>query len=105
MSMITRVVNELRTNGLASTLRKTADRLKQMKSLGKQVIFSCDLPLVTPDGQQGSLIVEHLDSEDRARMGRVLTHWDEDSMSRAVRERFGMGARLWLAKRDSEVVG
>lgn len=103
MSVISRGVRYLRTNGPTSTMSRVLTQLKRLQYWGKHVVYYCDLP-VGPPRAENILIVEVLDAEDRTKIHRVLTHWDEVAATKAVAERFRLGAQLWLAKKDSELV-
>jgi hypothetical protein len=103
MSFLFRWNRYLWTHGPITTTQRAVLGLKRLRCLGKHVVFSCELPLPEPRGVN-PLSIEAISSPDHADIQRVLTHWDERTATRMTSERFKLGAQLWLARRNSELV-
>jgi hypothetical protein len=103
MSFLVRWNRYLWTHGPIMTTRRAVIGLKRIRCLGKHVIFSCELPL-RDQIEENPISVKAVDSADEADIQRVLTHWDERAAKQMTDERFKLGAKLWLARKESNLV-
>ena len=99
---LSQLFRHLRNKGLLSTFQRGMERVRRFCFIGKHVVYSCDLPsdVALVDG---GLVVEELYASDVGKTHRIITHWDEEVAAHQTNARFRMGARLWVARIDSEL--
>lgn len=97
-----RTLQFVRKHGLGATVTRIGVEVRRRLYMGKQVIFSCDLPVAeSPDGS--SMNVERIRSMDEKDISRILDHWNPGEMKVLVRERFRIGAHLWIVRDASAI--
>lgn len=107
---VARFVDFYRRNGLRATVRRVQLALRRTLFSGSSVLFYCDLPTLTSPAPElpGSLKVErHRTQADLSPQdfGQITSFWNPKLASRNIRERFGLGASLWLIRYEDKLAG
>jgi ribosomal protein S18 acetylase RimI-like enzyme len=109
-SSISRVTDYFKRNGLRATLRRLGLAVKRALFSSRMVLFYCDLP--TLGWQQvempSSLKVErHTNQTDLSPrdLQEITSFWNPDLARRNLKERFELGASLWLTKCEDNLAG
>jgi ribosomal protein S18 acetylase RimI-like enzyme len=107
---ISRFSNYSRRHGLWATIRRTGVALKRSLFSSRSVLFYCDLATQTssPRDLPAFLKVERkrslaeLSPED---LEAMTSFWNPKLAQQNMKERFGLGASLWLIKSHDKLAG
>jgi hypothetical protein len=109
-SSISRFTVFFKRNGLRATARRLGLTARRALFSSRSVLFYCDLStLSSPTADlPGSLTVERhtnqtdLDAQD---MQEITSFWNPEQARRNLKERFELGASLWLIKFEGNLAG
>jgi len=109
-SSVSRLTDYFKRNGLRATVRRAGLAAKRGIFSGREVLFYCDLSTLMPSTADlcGSLNVErHKNQTDLSPrdLQEITSFWNPDLARRNVKERFGLGASLWLIKLEDNLAG
>ena len=109
-SSVSRLTDYFKRNGLRATVRRVGLAAKRAVFSGREVLFYCDLSTLMPAtvDLSGSLSVERYKNQadlSPRSLQEITSFWNPDSASRRVKERFGLGASLWLIKLKDNLAG
>ncbi len=109
-SSISRATDYFKRNGLRATLSRLGLAAKRALFSNRQVLFYCDLSTLKPPTADltSSLNVErHKNQTDLSPrdLQEITSFWNPDQARRNVKERFELGASLWLIKLQDNLAG
>jgi hypothetical protein len=109
-SSISRLTVYFKRNGLRATVRRVGLAAKRVLFSSRMVLFYCDLSaLISPTADlPSSLKVEpHKNQTDLSPrdLQEITSFWNPDLARRNVKQRFELGASLWLIKVDDNLAG
>jgi ribosomal protein S18 acetylase RimI-like enzyme len=107
---ISRFSDYSRRHGLWATVRRIGVALKRALFSGRSILFYCDLATQTSPPRELPTFLKaerikslaELNSEDLEAMTSV---WNPQLVRRNMKERFGLGASLWLIKSHDKLAG
>jgi len=107
---IPRLTDFYRRHGFAATVRRVGVAVKRSLFSGRSVLFYCDLATLNapPADLPSFLKVERkkscaeLNPED---LEAIISFWNPKLAQRNIKERFGLGASLWLIKSQDRLAG
>jgi hypothetical protein len=106
---IARFVGYYQRNGISATARRLGLALKRTLFSSRMVLFYCDIASQSPPANlPRSVTIERKTSQtsisplDLQDIGNV---WDRKLVQKNIKERFGLGASLWLIKWDGRLAG
>jgi len=107
---VSRFADYFKRHGLRATARRLGVAAKRSLFENRSVLFYCDLSTLNSRMRDlpASLKVERhrseadLSSED---FEQITSFWNRELASRNMRERFGLGASLWLIRFDEKLAG
>jgi len=107
---VSRFAVYLRLNGFRATVSRAALVVRRALFSGRQVLFYCDLsgPGSWPADLPSTLKVERKNSEaelSQPDLQEIVNFWNPKLSRRAIQERFGRGASLWIIKSEGTVAG
>jgi hypothetical protein len=108
--LISRFTVYFKRNGLRATIRRLGLAARRALFSSRMVLFYCDLPtLGSPTADlPGSLRVErHTNQTDLSPgdLQEITSFWNPDHADRNLKERFELGASLWLIKCENHLAG
>lgn len=109
-SSISRLAAYFRRNGLRATLRRFGLAARRALFSNRMVLFYCDLPtLSAPTAElpsslevQRHIIQADISSQD---LQEITSFWNREQARRNIKERFELGASLWLIKFNGVLAG
>jgi ribosomal protein S18 acetylase RimI-like enzyme len=109
-SSISRFTVYCKRNGLRATVRRIGVATKRALFSSRSVLFYCDLSTLHSPAAElpGPLKVErHRSQADLSpqELQEITSFWNPDLARRNLKERFDMGASLWLIKREDNLAG
>jgi hypothetical protein len=108
-SSISRFNAYLVRNGVRATARRIGIDVKRTLFSGRMVLFYCDLSaLGSPTAMPGSLKVERLRSHAELSptdLQGMASFWNPKQADRNIKERFELGASLWLIRCEEKLAG
>ena len=107
---ISRFADYLRRNGFRATIRRIGLATRRWVFSGRVILFYCDLSTVSSQAAElpGSIKVERKRSEADLKprdLEKITSLWNPKLARRNLRERFGLGASLWLIKSEDNLAG
>jgi hypothetical protein len=107
---ISRLAVYCKRNGLGATLRRVDLAAKRTLFSSRMVLFYCDLPLLSsPTPELPSLLkVERYTNQTDLSpqdLQEITSFWNPAEARRNLKERFELGASLWLIKVDDKLAG
>ena len=107
---ISRLTDYYRRHGLVTTFRRAGLAVKRAVFANRMVVFYCDLAgqLTSAVVLPSSLTMDRLRSEAELRGPDLLAmtrFWNPKQAHRNIRERFELGASLWLIKSEDQLAG
>ena len=107
---ISRFADYHRRNGFRATIRRIGLAAKRSLFSNRMVLFCCDLSVLTSSTADlpGSLKVERKKKEAEISpqdLQRITSLWNPKLAQRNMKERFGLGASLWLIKFEDQLAG
>jgi hypothetical protein len=109
-SSISRFTDYLKRNGFGATVRRVGLAARRALFFNRMVLFYCDLSMLgSPTADMpSSLRVERHTSQTNLSpqdLQEITSFWNPDLARRNVKERFELGASLWLIKVDDNLSG
>jgi hypothetical protein len=109
-SSISRFTDYLKRNGVGPTVRRVGLAARRALFSNRMVLFYCDLSMLgsPKEDMPSSLKVErHTSQTDLSPqdLQEITSFWNPDLARRNVKERFELGASLWLIKVDDDLAG
>lgn len=109
-SSVSRVTDYLKRNGLRATVRRVGLAARRALFSSRSVLFYCDLSALKPSAADlpSFLKVErhtnqaHLSPQD---LEEITSFWNPEQARRNLKERFELGASLWLIKSEEHLAG
>jgi GNAT superfamily N-acetyltransferase len=107
---MSRLTAYYRRNGLAATARRTALSARRSLFDGGSQLFYCDLSKLgqSPSPLPASSAIEPIFLESQLSdrdLQQMTSFWHPPLARRRIRQRFKLGAHLWLAKIDGNLAG
>lgn len=107
---VSRFADYYRRKGFGATIRRVGLAIRRSLFSSRSVLFYCDLstPGMAPKNLPGYLKVERkkssaeLSSED---LQEMTSFWNPKLARQNMKERFGLGASLWLIKSHDKLAG
>ena len=105
-----RVSDYFRRNGLRATVRRVGLAARRALFSSRMVLFYCDLSALKspPTELPGFLTVErHRNQTDLSPqdLQEITSFWNPELARRRIKERFELGASLWLIKLEDNLAG
>jgi hypothetical protein len=109
-SSVSRFTDFVRRNGLRATARRLGLEAKRSLFSSRSVLFYCDLSTFKPATADlpNSLKVERHANETGigpADLQEIISVWNPDQTRRNLKERFDLGASIWLIKVEDHLAG
>jgi ribosomal protein S18 acetylase RimI-like enzyme len=109
-SSVSRFTDYFRRNGLWATLRRLRVATRRSLFSSRSVLFYCDLSTLKPvtSDLPSSLKVERYASQSglsHADQQEIINVWNPEQARRNLKERFGLGASIWLIKSEDHLAG
>jgi hypothetical protein len=109
-SSISRLAVYFKRNGLRATIRRFAVAARRALFSSRMVLFYCDLPtLSSPTAELPSSLKfeRHTNQTDLSPqdLQEITSFWNPQQARRNLKERFELGASLWLIKFKDELAG
>jgi|HubBroStandDraft_5_1064220.scaffolds.fasta_scaffold30984_2 hypothetical protein len=109
-SSISRVSDYFKRNGLRATVRRLGLAAQRALFYSRMVLFYCDLPTLSPPTAEfpSFLKVErHTNQTDLSpeHLREITSFWNPEQAVRNLKERFELGASLWLIKCEGNLAG
>ena len=97
-------------HGLGATVRRAAQAARRVLFSGRMVLFHCDLSALsspTADLPSSLRVEQHKNQTDLSPYDfqAITSFWNPKLARRKVKERFELGASLWLIKVGDELAG
>src|SRR3954465_5231276 len=97
-------------HGLGGTVVRLGISAKRALFAGRMVLYYCDLSTLSSHAPelQGSLRVERYTCENdvnRQDLTQITSFWNPKLAEKNLKERFGVGASLWLLKSEGQLAG
>ena len=107
---VSRIADFYGRNGFVATVRRSLAAAKRAVFSGRSVLFYCDLATQAepPSGLPCSLAVERKRSSAELDLGdlqAMTSFWNPKLVQQNMKERFGLGASLWLIKSHNKLAG
>jgi len=109
-SSVSRLTDYFKRNRLRATVRRVGLTAKRAVFSGREVLFYCDpstLMAATVDLSSSLSVERYKNQTDLSPRDfqKITSFWNPDLASRRVKERFGLGASLWLIKLKDNLAG
>jgi len=109
-SSVSRITDYFKRNGLSATVRRVGLAAQRALFASRSVLFYCDLStLKPPTADLPSLlkVVRHASQTEisPADLQEITSFWNPDLAHRNLKERFELGASLWLIKSEDHLAG
>jgi len=109
-SSVSRVTDYFKRNGLRATVRRAALAARRALFSGRMVLFYCDLATLsstTADFPSLPKVERYTNQTDLSPcdLHEITSFWDPELARRRIKERFGLGASIWLIKVEDNLAG
>jgi hypothetical protein len=109
-SSISRITVYFRRNGFRATVRRFDLAVRRALFSGRMILFYCDLPTLRSSvaAVPGTLRVErHKNQIDPSQLDlqQITSFWNPALAERNLKQRFDLGASLWLIKFEDDLAG
>ena len=109
-SSISRLTDFLKRNGLWATVRRVGLAARRALFSNRMVLFYCDLSMLgspTADMPSSLKVERHTNQTDLnpQDLQEITSFWNPDLARRNVKQRFELGASLWLIKVEGHLAG
>jgi len=107
---VSRFTDYFKRNGVRATARRLSLAAKRALFSSRSVLFYCDLTTLRPASSDlpNSLKVERHSNQSGispADLQEIINIWNPERNRRNLKERFGLGASLWLIKVEDRLAG
>jgi hypothetical protein len=107
---VSRIADYFKRNGLSATIRRFGLAGQRTLFSSRSVLFYCDLSTLKPPTEDlpSLLKVERHASQTEispADLQEITSFWNPDQARRNLKERFELGASLWLIKSQDHLAG
>jgi ribosomal protein S18 acetylase RimI-like enzyme len=107
---VSRVTDYFKRNGFRATIRRVGLAARRALFSNRMVLFYCDLSTLKPPAADlpSSVEVErHTNQTDLSPqdLQEITSFWDPTLARRRIKERFELGASLWLIKFEDNLAG
>jgi ribosomal protein S18 acetylase RimI-like enzyme len=109
-SSVSRVTDYFKRNGLRATVRRVGLAARRALFSSRMVLFYYDLPALnspTADSPSPLKVERHRNQADLSPLdlGEITSFWNPKLACRNIKERFELGASLWLIKFEDKLAG
>jgi GNAT superfamily N-acetyltransferase len=109
-SSVSRVTNYFKRNGFGATVRRFGLAARRTLFSSRMVLFYCDLSALKPPAADlpNFLKVErHTNQADLSPqdLQEITSFWNPEQARRNLKERFDLGASIWLIKSEDHLAG
>src|ERR1039458_5887389 len=109
-SSISRFTVYFKRNGLGATVRRIGLAARRALFSSRMVLFYCDLSVLsfpTADLPSSLKVERHRNQTDLSQqdLQEITSFWNPQQARRNIKERFELGASLWLIKFKDELAG
>jgi len=109
-SSVSRITDYFKRNGLLATVRRVGLAAQRALFASRSVLFYCDLSTLKPPtaGLPSLLkVVRHASQSEisPADLQEITSFWNPDQARRNLKQRFELGASLWLIKLEDHLTG
>src|SRR5271163_1652755 len=107
---ISRLTDYFKRNGLPATVRRVGLAVRRALFSSRMVLFYCDLSTLSspaPDLPSSLKVERHKNQTDLSpqELQEITSFWNPDQARRNLKERFELGASLWLIKFEDHLAG
>lgn len=109
-SSISRITDYFKRNGLSATVRRGGLAAQRALFASRSVLFYCDLSTLKPPTADLPSLLKVVRQASQteispADLQEITSFWSPDQARRNLKERFELGASLWLVKSQDHLAG
>ena len=109
-NLVSRVTDYFKRNGFGATVRRLGLAARRALFSSRMVLFYCDLATLgspAPDMPSSLKVERHKNRTDLSPgdLQEITSFWNPELARRKIKERFALGASLWMIKVEDKLAG